>query len=319
MMNQPTHENPNFILLETWLKTKQLQKKSAHTILAYRRDLTNFLEFCHARHLSLLHLDYADLQEYLVCKIEQDQLQNRSLQRRLSAIRQFLYWLNQQHQPSSSSQTSLAIKDIKIRHQRQTLPGLLDVQVIHQLLDQAAPHTEKQAQLWIRDKAILELFYSSGLRLSELQQLNLNHFDFEQNMIYVLGKGQKQRILPFGSLAKHSLNQWFILYQRWSSVPFSFDDRPAFISLQGHRLSTRQIENRVKYQAQRANIPVNLHPHLLRHCFASHVLARSGNLRAVQEFLGHEHLSTTAIYTHLNFDELKQKYQQFHPRAKQQH
>ncbi|MDO4223064.1 MAG: tyrosine recombinase XerC [Acinetobacter sp.] len=309
-MSAPTE---HWQALEQWLYSRELQQQSPHTLVAYRRDVQDFLRFCEQQRLTLSQLQRADIQQYLVQKIDQDQLKNKSLQRRLSAIRQFMQWFSLQHQLEQT-----ATKDLTIRQQNKRLPGLLDEQLIVQLLEQSPPEHERQKQLWIRDRAILELFYSSGLRLSELQSLCLKDVDFARRLINVVGKGNKNRIVPFGSFAEQQLRAWLDIYTLWINCPLAeFQaDFPLFISQQGNALSARQIENRVKFQAERAGIATNLHPHLLRHCFASHLLSRSGDLRAVQELLGHENLSTTEIYTHLNFAELQQKYRDHHPHAR---
>ncbi|WLF84438.1 tyrosine-type recombinase/integrase [Moraxella sp. ZY210820] len=302
--------------LEQWLQQRIVQQQSIHTIDAYRRDILDFFKFCQQQDIDIQKLTHADIQYYLVQKIEYTQLQNKSLQRRLSAIRQFITWLNQQHQ-----QNIAAAQDIKIKNKNKTLPAVMNEQLITQLLEQAEPLDNTQAEFWIRDKAMLELFYSSGLRLSELQGLIWQDIDFNQKLINVMGKGKKNRIVPFGKKANESLIQWREIYQQWLSALSEEQykitaQQPVFISRKGDVLSTRQIENRVKYQAQRAGIAINLYPHLLRHSFASHLLNRSGDLRAVQEMLGHERASTTAIYTHLNFAEIQQKYQDCHPHAR---
>lgn len=302
--------------LEQWLQQRISQQQSPHTIDAYRRDILDFFKFCQQEQIDIQQLHHADIQHYLVQKIEYTQLQNKSLQRRLSAIRQFITWLNQQHQ-----QGITAIQDIKIKNKNKTLPAVMSEQLITQLLEQSEPLDSTQAELWLRDKAMLELFYSSGLRLSELQGLIWQDIDFNQKLINVFGKGKKNRIVPFGKKAYESLMQWQEVYQQWRLTLSeqhheSIAQYPVFISQKGQALSTRQIENRVKYQAQRAGIAVNLYPHLLRHSFASHLLNRSGDLRAVQEMLGHERASTTAIYTHLNFSEIQKKYQDCHPHAR---
>lgn len=300
----------HFQLLEQWLQQRTLQNQSPHTIDAYRRDIHEFLHYIANKNLALAQLTRSDIQDYIVYNIEQKQLQNKSLQRHLSAIRQFMQWLKTHHILENTP-----TDDIKIKNQAKRLPGLLDESLIQQLLDQEAPSDNKEYILWIRDKAILELFYSSGLRLSELQALTLKDIDFKRDLIRVLGKGNKQRIVPMGSKAKASLNHWLHLYQQMYPQHLN-PNAPLFMNAQGKAISHRQIENRVKYQALRAGIAINLHPHLLRHSFASHLLARSGQLRAVQEFLGHENLATTQIYTHLDFQQLQQEYRDRHPRAR---
>lgn len=301
------------IWLNEWLNTQSLRNYSSHTIDAYRRDIQHFLAFCQQRQLSLQDIERADLQDYLVLRIEQDKLSKSSLQRKISAIRQFMAWLQQHPEHPLEYQPS---QDIQIKGYHRALPAMMDIQMVEQLLEQAPPNEntdDDEYQLWIRDKAILELFYSSGLRLSELQGLCFQDIDTQRKQVRVLGKGNKYRIVPIGSKAIESLKAWQDIYVKWNKI--MTPTAPVFISRQGNILSTRQIQNRVKYQAQRAGININLHPHLLRHCFASHLLANSRDLRAVQELLGHKNIDTTQIYTHLNFEQLQQEYRKKHPRA----
>lgn len=301
------------IWLNEWLNTQSLRNYSSHTIDAYRRDIQHFLAFCQQRQLLLQDIERADLQDYLVLRIEQDKLNKSSLQRKISAIRQFMAWLQQHPEHPLEYQPS---QDIQIKGHHRALPAMMDVSMIEQLLEQAPPSNnidDDEYQLWIRDKAILELFYSSGLRLSELQGLCFQDIDTQRKQVKVLGKGNKYRIVPIGSKAIESLKAWQDIYAKWNKI--MTPTAPIFISRQGNILSTRQIQNRVKYQAQRAGININLHPHLLRHCFASHLLANSRDLRAVQELLGHKNIDTTQIYTHLNFEQLQQEYRKKHPRA----
>jgi integrase/recombinase XerC len=297
-----------YTLLELWLQQRQIQQQSKHTLLAYARDVEDFLDFCQAKQLSLNDIEPSDLREYIADKVERQQLSSNSIQRLLSAIRQFMQWAEQQQHIDVNT-----AKDFQIKRQPRALPGMLDIETIQQILDQPAPSSPKQQQLWIRDKAILELLYSSGLRLAEVQGLRFKDIDFARLLLRIVGKGNKTRIVPFGSKAKDSVLAWLSVYQLWQ--PSLSPDAAVFISQHGAALGPRQIENRVKYQAQRAGVNVDLHPHLLRHCFASHLLSNSGDLRAVQEMLGHSNLTTTQIYTHVDFDRLAQVYDQAHPRA----
>ncbi len=189
----------------------------------------------------------------------------------------------------------------------------MDAEVLQQLLDQPAPADRDEARLWARDKAMLELLYSSGLRLSELADLTLPMLDLGQKLVTVTGKGRKTRILPIGSKALIALHDWLPHRNLWAAEGVLH----VFVSEQrGEQLHPRTIERRVSHQALRAGIAQHLHPHLLRHCFASHLLAGSGDLRAVQELLGHANISTTQIYTHLDFEHLTKVYDQAHPRAR---
>ena len=295
-------------LLSMWLKERMIQNQSEHTIMAYQRDLTDFFSFCENKQLQLQDVEASDLREYLAERVERDHLSSSSLQRHLTSIRQFMKWAEQgqylQQNPS---------EDFKLKRQPRPLPGMIDIETINQILDQPAPEKPVEQQLWLRDRAMLELLYSSGLRLAELHGLTVKDIDFNRQLLRITGKGNKTRIVPFGSKAKESLIEWLKIYRIWQGG-FAADSA-VFISQKGNALTPRQIENRVKLQAQRAGISVDLHPHLLRHCFASHLLSASGDLRAIQEMLGHSNLSTTQIYTHVDFEQLMNVYDQTHPRA----
>ncbi len=297
-----------FALLAMWLKEREIQNQSAHTLQAYERDVSDFILFCGKRNLPLSDLETSDLREYLAYKVEHHQLSSSSLQRMLSAIRQFMKWAEH-----SEYMRFNPADNFQLKRQSRPLPGLVDIETVNQILDQPAPETEAQQQMWLRDKAILELLYSSGLRLAEVQSLRIKDVDFNRQLLRITGKGNKTRIVPFGVKAKEAVMNWLQVYPLWHGdfVP----EANVFITQKGNPLGARQIENRVKFQAQRAGVNVDLHPHLLRHCFASHMLSNSGDLRAVQEMLGHSNLTTTQIYTHVDFDHLAKVYDQAHPRA----
>ena len=297
-------------LLSMWLKERKIQNQSEHTLDAYLRDVSSFIDFCYQKKIELPHVDSSDLREYLAFKVEQHQLSSSSLQRHLSSIRQFMKWAEQGNYLAIN-----AADDFQIKRQPRPLPGMIDIETVNQIIDQAAPEKPIEQQLWLRDKAMLELLYSSGLRLAELQTLTIRDIDFNRLLLRITGKGNKTRIVPFGSKAQQSLIEWLKIYRIWQGE--FRPESPVFITQRGNAITPRQIENRVKYQAQRANVNVDLHPHLLRHCFASHMLSNSGDLRAVQEMLGHSNLTTTQIYTHIDFDRLAQVYDQAHPRAQQ--
>lgn len=295
-------------LLSIWIKDRQIQNQSEHTLDAYFRDVSGFIDFCYARQIELKQIEASDLREYLAYKVEKDQLTSSSLQRHLTSIRQFMKWAKQGHYLEMNP-----ADDLQLKRQPRPLPGMIDIETVNQIMDQAAPEKPLEQQLWLRDKAILELLYSSGLRLAEVQGLRIQDVDFNRQLLRITGKGNKTRIVPFGSKAKQSLINWLKIYRIWQGE-FK-PESSVFITQKGNAITPRQIENRVKYQAQRAGVNVDLHPHLLRHCFASHMLSNSGDLRAVQEMLGHSNLTTTQIYTHIDFDRLAQVYDQTHPRA----
>ena len=295
-------------LLAMWLKEREIQNQSRHTLQAYERDVSDFLNFCEAKKLDLANIETTDLREYLAHKVEQQGLSSSSLQRMLSSIRQFMKWAEQGRYLVFNPADDFQLKRIP-----RPLPGMVDIETVNQILDQPAPETEVQQQMWLRDKAILELLYSSGLRLAEVQGLRIKDIDFNRQLLRITGKGNKTRVVPFGSKARDAVMKWLQVYPLWHGdfVP----DAHVFITQKGNPLGARQIENRVKLQALRAGVNVDLHPHLLRHCFASHMLSNSRDLRAVQEMLGHSNLTTTQIYTHVDFDHLAQVYDQAHPRA----
>ncbi|WP_171531984.1 site-specific tyrosine recombinase/integron integrase [Acinetobacter defluvii] len=291
-----------------WIKDRQIQNQSEHTLDAYFRDVSGFIDFCYTRQIELNQIEASDLREYLAYKVEKDHLSSSSLQRHLTSIRQFMKWAKQGHYLQMNP-----ADDLQLKRQPRPLPGMIDIETVYQIMDQAAPEKPLEQQLWLRDKAILELLYSSGLRLAEVQGLKIQDIDFNRQLLRITGKGNKTRIVPFGSKAKQSLINWLKIYRIWQGE-FK-PDSSVFITQKGNAITPRQIENRVKYQAQRAGVNVDLHPHLLRHCFASHMLSNTGDLRAVQEMLGHSNLTTTQIYTHIDFDRLAQVYDQAHPRA----
>lgn len=184
------------------------------------------------------------------------------------------------------------------------LPGVLDQETVQQLVE-----VDVSAELGIRDRALLELFYSSGLRLSELTGLHWQDLDFAEAQVRVLGKGNKTRIVPLGSFAIEAL-------QALAAEQVIAPGAPVFSGRAGKALSGRAVQLRLKTLAQRQGVWQRVYPHLLRHCFASHLLESSSDLRSVQELLGHADISTTQVYTHLNFQHLAQVYDSAHPRAR---
>jgi integrase/recombinase XerC len=296
-------------LLDRWLAGLSIAQRSAHTLKAYQRDVMQLVQLLRDEGVEAwTGLDRALIGRFAGQRIERDGLAPSSLQRELSAIRQFADWLVAQgvlsHNPTAQ---------FKIKRPARPLPSMMDAELLNQLLDQPAPSDPMAARLWVRDRAILELLYSSGLRLSELSMLSMADLDLSRALVTVTGKGRKTRILPIGRKALQALQDWLPHRELW----IEGDEQALFISEQrGTRLSGRSIERRVSAQAMRAGIDQHLHPHLLRHCFASHLLAGSGDLRAVQELLGHASISTTQIYTHLDFARLTQVYDQAHPRAR---
>jgi integrase/recombinase XerC len=274
---------------------------SPHTLDAYRRDLSRVLSFCEKQNIgSWKDLDIQSMRG-LVARLHQQGQSSRSIARLLSAVRGFYHYLNREGVCDHDPANGLAPPKGERR-----LPKTLDADRTLQLLEGGV----EDEFLARRDHAILELFYSSGLRLSELTGLNCEQLDLADGLVQVIGKGSKTRILPVGRKARQALEEW--LKQRALANP---QDDAVFISQQGRRLGPRSIQLRVKAAGER-ELGQNLHPHMLRHSFASHLLESSQDLRAVQELLGHADITTTQIYTHLDFQHLATVYDSAHPRAK---
>ncbi|ENA32601.1 MULTISPECIES: tyrosine recombinase XerC [Pseudomonas] len=273
---------------------------SVHTLDGYRRDLLKLLAFCREEQLT----DWSSLDarrlRALIVQLHRKGQSSRSLSRLLSAIRGFYQYLIRegicQHDPANGVSAPKGQKQ---------LPKNLDVDRTTQLLDGAV----EDDFIALRDQAMLELFYSSGLRLSELVGLDIVDLDLKDGLISVRGKGNKRRIVPVGSKAREAMERW--LPQR----ALAAQDDAVFIGQSGRRLTPRAIQLRVREAGVR-ELGQHLHPHMLRHSFASHMLETSRDLRAVQELLGHADIATTQIYTHLDFQHLAQVYDDAHPRAK---
>lgn len=273
---------------------------SKHTQSAYRRDLQHFT--AHIDPLPLAQLHTQHIRSYLGL-LHRQGLNSRSIQRKLSVIRSFFNFLLREkkldHNPA------LGVLSPKTKKK---LPHTLDVDQLKSLLDQAPSDP-----LAVRDWAIMELLYSSGLRISELVALNTHDMQSRDALLCIAGKGNKTRLVPVGQQAFNAIDKWLSLRE---SYPVAHREPAIFTTLQGKRLSIRAIQQRLKHWGQVFELPVNFHPHLLRHSFASHLLESSGDLRAVQELLGHEDIATTQIYTHLDFQHLAQVYDKAHPRAR---
>jgi integrase/recombinase XerC len=236
-------------------------------------------------------------------------LSGRSLARTLSAWRGYYGWLGRQGKIQSNP-----CADLRPPRSPKHLPNTLSVDQTMQLLDSPTNEESADSRLTCRDQAIFELLYSSGLRLSELASLDVDALKsiLEESEVRVTGKRGKMRIVPVGRKAQEAL----VL---WSEVRYEFaadEEIALFVSRRGNRLSTRMIQESLRQWAIRHGSETHVHPHMLRHSFASHVLQSSGDLRAVQEMLGHASIASTQIYTHLDFQHLAQVYDKAHPRAK---
>ncbi|WP_373053757.1 tyrosine recombinase XerC [Thioalkalivibrio sp.] len=271
---------------------------SVHTVSAYGRDLDRLRAGFTG---GWEDLDPAVLRR-IAAGLARAGRNPRSIQRFLSAARSFGRWAVREGLLESSPAAAL-----RGPRPRRPLPRALDVDQASSAMLQPSERTLDR-----RDRAMLELLYSSGLRLSELTGLDLGHLDLAGGLVRVLGKGRRERTVPVGRMAGAALRDWLAVRPEWAGAA-----EPAlFVSRRGRRLGNRAVQRRLALAGQRAGLGERLHPHRLRHAFASHLLESSGDLRAVQELLGHADLATTQIYTHLDFQHLAQVYDGAHPRAR---
>ncbi|MBJ7575808.1 tyrosine recombinase XerC [Luteimonas sp. MC1828] len=275
------------------------RRASAHTLDAYRRDLQALAHWAEGQGESdLLKLQSLQLRAFVADEHRRG-LSPKSLQRRLSGCRSFYQW--QLKHGRIAANPAAGVRAPKAPRK---LPQVLDA-------DEAVALVEvpTDAPLGLRDRALLELFYSSGLRLAELRNLRWRELDLADGLVTVTGKGNKQRSVPVGSHACRAL-------AAWRAETGAAVDAPVFPGRGGGPISARAVQLRLRLLAQRQGLFKRVHPHLLRHSFASHMLESSGDLRGVQELLGHADIATTQIYTHLDFQHLAKVYDAAHPRAK---
>ncbi|HYM43482.1 MAG TPA: tyrosine recombinase XerC [Steroidobacteraceae bacterium] len=287
------------------------RRLSAHTDVSYTRDLKALVGFCDAARLKdWSALDSAHIRSF-AAHSHAGGLSPRSIQRRLSAVRSFYEFLLREA-PAQSLRGGKRVRlnpalEVRAPKAPRRLPQTLDADQMARLLE-----IPPGGGLTARDRALMELLYSSGLRLAELVGLNLSDLDLRDRTVQVLGKGRKSRIVPVGRLALAALRAW--LRERAALAPAA--ETALFVGRGGRRLGPRAIQQRVDYWAKRQGLGLHVHPHLFRHSFASHLLESGGELRGVQELLGHADISTTQIYTHLDFQHLARIYDAAHPRAR---
>ncbi len=288
--------------LDAYLQHLRSERQvSPHTLDGYRRDLGKVMAFCEKQQLDTWSSLKSVHVRQLIAEQHRQGQSGRSLARLLSSLRGLYRYLNQEGRCTHDPAVGISAPKGERR-----LPRLLDTDRAMQLLDGGA----EDDFIGYRDQAMLELFYSSGLRLAELVGLNLDQLDLPAGLVQVHGKGNKARVLPVGRKAREALEAWLPL-RALSNPP----DGAVFVSQQGRRLGSRAVQLRVR-QAGVRELGQHLHPHMLRHSFASHLLESSQDLRSVQELLGHADIGTTQIYTHLDFQHLAKVYDQAHPRAK---
>ncbi|MEP6633090.1 MAG: tyrosine recombinase XerC [Luteimonas sp.] len=275
------------------------RRMSANTLDAYQRDLAALSQWAHKQGVEdIVDIQIEPLRAFAASEHRRG-LSPKSLQRRLSACRSFYQWLLKHGRIAANPAAS-----IRAPKAPRKLPQVLDADEATRLVE-----LPTDGPLGLRDRALLELFYSSGLRLGELCGLRWRDLDLADGLVTVLGKGNKQRSVPVGSHARAALAAWRSEHPEDSAAP-------VFPGRGGAPISPRAVQLRIKQLAQRQGLFKHVHPHMLRHSFASHVLESSGDLRGVQELLGHADIATTQIYTHLDFQHLAKVYDAAHPRAK---
>ncbi|WGL95212.1 tyrosine recombinase XerC [Arsenophonus nasoniae] len=291
--------------IDDFLRYLRVERQlSPVTLINYQRQLAVLVDMAIDMNIN----DWAQLEtshvRMMVAKCRRQGLQAASLALRLSSLRSFLDWLVGQ-----GLITANPAKTIRTPKNKRHLPKNIDVDEVNQLLniDLADP-------LSVRDRTMLEVMYGAGLRLSELINLNCQHLDLQSGEVRVMGKGSKERKVPLGRIAVEWLIRWLEMRQQYAK-----QDEAVFISIQrGKRISARNVQKRFALWGIRQGVRSHIHPHKLRHSFATHILESSGDLRAVQELLGHANLSTTQVYTHLDFQHLAKVYDVAHPRAKRE-
>jgi integrase/recombinase XerC len=291
----------------TWIQAflrhlEHERRLSPHSISNYRRDLQKFRAYCEKHDLmDWSALDAGHVRGF-VAQLHHAGLGSRSIQRALSALRScFNYLAREEHIKGNPA------RGVSAPRTGRTLPKTLDVDQVSRLLA-----IDDKDPLALRDLAIMELLYSSGLRLAELTRLDLDDVDLQDAMVRVTGKGNKVRVAPVGRQAVNMLRRW--LQQRTAMT--GPQEQALFVSRRGTRLGPRAVQQRLRHWGLQQGLSGRVHPHRLRHSFASHLLESSGDLRAVQELLGHANISTTQVYTHLDYQHLARVYDQAHPRAR---
>ena len=276
---------------------------SPHTIASYRRDLIQLVAFLDRRKIPLRKIDNVILRTFLASLFERG-LKKSTIARKLAAIRSFfqyclrMKWI-----------TDNPAKIVSTPKQDRYLPSFLSEEEVKTFLD--LPQSDRPLDL--RDRALLEFLYATGLRVSELVGMDVDDINYKERLVRVRGKGKKERIVPFGKAAGESLVDY--LRKRILINKGKIDERAVFLNYRGERLTSRSVERIVDKHIEMSATRRKISPHSLRHSFASHLLSRGADLRAIQEFLGHESLATTQKYTHIDLKQLLEVYRKSHPRS----
>jgi len=298
--------NPNPIALDpkqkliakfiNYLKTER--NYSAHTISNYQRDLRFLTSFLKGK-----KINRSAAREYLLA-LEKKRYSRRSIARKLSSARSFFRFLLREKLIEQNPFENLLTPKLPKK-----LPNFLYPEELQSLLDAPDPKNPRG----LRDRSILEVIYGTGLRVTEIIRMNMNDVDFDEGEIKVLGKGSKERIVLFGSLARNALHKY--IKEGRSSLVSGKKAAALFVNRRGERLTSRSVERMISFYAKKAGLNKKVTPHTLRHSFATHLLSGGADLRMVQELLGHVSLSTTQVYTHITKERLKEVYDSAHPRS----
>ena len=317
-MDVSADNNPNY--LERYLESLCTQRKlSTHTTNNYRLDLAELQTLTNAQpgNIGIASLNHFHIRKF-AAQLHAKGLNPRSIARKLSAWRGFFNWLAD-HAPLASN----PVDGVKAPKRSKPLPKALSADDAIRVVSQTSTRKDAQSPPELCNRAMFELLYASGLRVSELTSLDVRFvnengyvsaswIDFDEQEVHVTGKGNKTRTVPVGLHALQAIRDWLAV--RGALV--KADPHPLFLSERGARMSPRVVQRRLKSHAQSLDIPSDVHPHVLRHSFASHLLQSSGDLRAVQDMLGHASIAATQVYTSLDFQRLAQVYDAAHPRAK---
>lgn len=308
-IQSPLVSEANLFLAEYALRYR------AHSVRAKQIALMQLIQFLVQKNIhEWRKCDDRTLRDYVISRAKaglelgQKKLSSASIETQLASIRIFFQFLLETNViPLNYARLVTPPKKQK------RLPKVVEAELLGKILDRMPDNVFE-----VRDLAILELVYSSGLRLAEVTNLNVAHVDFQEGLVLVVdGKGGKDRLVPVGDSAIEALQKWLQLHSEWSVKENAEDiGQPLFISKKGERLTDRQISRRIKAYAEKSGVNINLHPHLLRHSMATHMLESSQDIRLVQELLGHADISTTQVYTHLNYNHLAKVFDAAHPRAK---
>ncbi len=293
-----------------------VRQVSKHTVASYRRDIVTFFTW-YKNYGESMPIDRRCIQLFVGHENRQKK-SPATIARRLSALRRYFDFLIE-NQLIVSNPAS----DVKAPKKAKVLPKALPVDDINQLLDAPEQYFDLTKPLQVRDYAMMEVLYSTGIRVAELASLNIGDINFHSGQATVLGKGNKERLIHIGTKARSALQQWIAVRNQLIKTPsdnvgVENAEKALFLNKNGKRLSIRGIQYQIKALGLRFNLNLNLHPHMMRHSFGSHLLQSGADLRSVQELLGHSDISSTQIYTHLDFQHLAEVYDNAHPRAKRQ-